>query len=206
MKISELSKATGVSQRMLRYFEEQGLLKPSRTSGDYRTYGASERSRSLRDLRERVTGNAIPVFEERVAYSIPGIDVALAEFAKLGWKNVRFDYLRFGEWSVPRADDSQAIGELIWQSSFYFISASLRPEEREAFMAEFCRCANETWRTFDGHPPREIDPRDLGEFFSPNDIIVSLDFESDRGTMITLVLPYAPIFTLAKSYATGEIS
>lgn len=38
MKITDLSKKTGVSQRMLRYFEQQGLLAPSRGDNDYRTY------------------------------------------------------------------------------------------------------------------------------------------------------------------------
>ena len=38
MKIRELSRRTGVSARMLRYYEEQGLLKPDRTSAGYRHY------------------------------------------------------------------------------------------------------------------------------------------------------------------------
>lgn len=51
MKISELSKATGVSQRMLRYFEQIGLLNPERTEGDYRVYGDEDRKRIL-EIRE----------------------------------------------------------------------------------------------------------------------------------------------------------
>jgi DNA-binding transcriptional MerR regulator len=38
MKIGELSRRSGVSIRMLRYYETEGLLMPSRTSGGYRTY------------------------------------------------------------------------------------------------------------------------------------------------------------------------
>lgn len=38
MKIGELSRRSGVSIRMLRYYEAEGLLTPSRTSGGYRTY------------------------------------------------------------------------------------------------------------------------------------------------------------------------
>lgn len=38
MKIGDLSRRTGISIRMLRYYEEQGLLDPSRTASGYRDY------------------------------------------------------------------------------------------------------------------------------------------------------------------------
>jgi DNA-binding transcriptional MerR regulator len=40
---------------MLRYLEEQGLVRPARTAAGYRTYGLPElnRLRSLLDLRKR---------------------------------------------------------------------------------------------------------------------------------------------------------
>lgn len=38
MKIGELSRRSGVSVRMLRYYEEQGLLAPDRTDSSYRDY------------------------------------------------------------------------------------------------------------------------------------------------------------------------
>jgi DNA-binding transcriptional MerR regulator len=38
MRIGELSERTGVSRRLLRYYEEQGLLTPSRTGNGYREY------------------------------------------------------------------------------------------------------------------------------------------------------------------------
>lgn len=40
MKIGELSRRSGVSIRMLRYYEAQGLLKPHRTGSGYRIYSA----------------------------------------------------------------------------------------------------------------------------------------------------------------------
>ncbi|MCU5783599.1 MerR family transcriptional regulator [Alcanivorax balearicus MACL04] len=43
MKIGELSKRTGVSVRMLRYYEAEGLLKPRRTASGYRDYDAAEK-------------------------------------------------------------------------------------------------------------------------------------------------------------------
>lgn len=39
MRIGELSKRTGVSIRMLRYYEAEGLLSPHRTEAGYRDYG-----------------------------------------------------------------------------------------------------------------------------------------------------------------------
>jgi DNA-binding transcriptional MerR regulator len=42
MKIGEVSKKTGVSIRMLRYYEVEGLLAPLRTHAGYRDYGLSE--------------------------------------------------------------------------------------------------------------------------------------------------------------------
>lgn len=42
MQIGALSKRTGVSVRMLRYYEEEGLLNPPRRESGYRDYGAAE--------------------------------------------------------------------------------------------------------------------------------------------------------------------
>ena len=39
MLIGELASRTGVSRRLLRYYEEQGLLRPSRLTNGYREYG-----------------------------------------------------------------------------------------------------------------------------------------------------------------------
>jgi DNA-binding transcriptional MerR regulator len=38
MRIGALARKTGVSQRLLRYYEEQGLLHPTRDSNGYRLY------------------------------------------------------------------------------------------------------------------------------------------------------------------------
>ena len=42
MQIQELSRRTGVSARMLRYYEAQGLLKPDRTKAGYRHYSKQD--------------------------------------------------------------------------------------------------------------------------------------------------------------------
>ena len=38
MRIGELSRRTGVSDRLLRYYEEQRLLRPARSANGYRVY------------------------------------------------------------------------------------------------------------------------------------------------------------------------
>ncbi|WP_369637025.1 MerR family transcriptional regulator [Nocardia sp. JMUB6875] len=50
--IGELSRVTGVPPRLLRYYEEQGLLVPHRDSNGYRSYGdaAPERVHRIRAL------------------------------------------------------------------------------------------------------------------------------------------------------------
>ena len=52
VRIGELAERTGVSQRLLRYYEEQGLLWPVRRPSGYRDYDAAdvERVRRIRTL------------------------------------------------------------------------------------------------------------------------------------------------------------
>lgn len=45
MRIGELAERTGVSVRMLRYYEQQGLLTSARTAGGQRVYGPAEPER-----------------------------------------------------------------------------------------------------------------------------------------------------------------
>ncbi|UGQ09302.1 MerR family transcriptional regulator [Yinghuangia sp. ASG 101] len=42
MRIGDLADLTGVSRRLLRYYEEQGLLRPTRLANGYRTYTAAD--------------------------------------------------------------------------------------------------------------------------------------------------------------------
>ncbi|MFC0006155.1 MerR family transcriptional regulator [Micromonospora siamensis] len=46
MRIGELSRRTRIPVRMLRYYEERGLLTPQRTASGYRTYQESDVGRA----------------------------------------------------------------------------------------------------------------------------------------------------------------
>ncbi|WP_150460428.1 MerR family transcriptional regulator [Nesterenkonia ebinurensis] len=52
MRIGEVTRRTGVTARMLRYYEEQDLLRPGRHPNGYRDYTESEVERvaTVRDL------------------------------------------------------------------------------------------------------------------------------------------------------------
>lgn len=52
MRIGEMVRRTGVSERLLRYYEEQGLLAPRRLSSGYRVYtdGDVDTVRRIRTL------------------------------------------------------------------------------------------------------------------------------------------------------------
>ncbi|MFF0446655.1 MerR family transcriptional regulator [Streptomyces sp. NPDC004609] len=50
MRMGEFSRRTGVSQRLLRYYEEQGLLQPERKPSGYRNF-AEEDIATVRGIR-----------------------------------------------------------------------------------------------------------------------------------------------------------
>ena len=52
MKIGELAHRAGVSPRLVRYYEQQGLLDPTRQANGYRSYGEEhvERARRIAGL------------------------------------------------------------------------------------------------------------------------------------------------------------
>lgn len=50
MRIGAVARATGASQRLLRYYEEQGLLRPKRLPNGYRDYGKADVA-AVRNIR-----------------------------------------------------------------------------------------------------------------------------------------------------------
>ena len=250
MKISELSKKTGVSQRMLRHFERLGLLNPSRTTNDYRVYSSKDqervaairewqrlgltlkeitalfsgdtpndkilpaaflrerqvylkKQRALRGLREHVQQGQPGRFAQRVAYSIPRVESAVANMMPLGWLSQEMSYLKFSEWQSQAEVKFVMAGEMIWQSSFYLLLAADAGDADllYQFIRDFCRISQRIWPEFDGHPPSEIEPLEIGDFFAPNEVILNLGFTSSGGRSLQIILPYQSLFALAK--ATG---
>ena len=64
MKIGSLSRRTGVSERSLRYYEEQGLLVSARTPGGHRTYPETAVDRVIRIQELYAAGlNSAKIFE-----------------------------------------------------------------------------------------------------------------------------------------------
>jgi DNA-binding transcriptional MerR regulator len=71
MKISELSARTGVATRMLRYYEEQGLITPQRLANGYRDYDGYlvDRVTKIRGLVDsgvptRIIGDILPCLNQ----------------------------------------------------------------------------------------------------------------------------------------------
>ncbi|MFD4638264.1 MerR family transcriptional regulator [Lentzea sp. NPDC058436] len=81
MRIKELTERTGVSARLLRYYEEQGLLSPLRQENGYRDYDESsvarvEQIRSLLDagLTTEIIRAVLPCIAEAAISQYPAPD------------------------------------------------------------------------------------------------------------------------------------
>jgi DNA-binding transcriptional MerR regulator len=104
VRIGELAVRTGISARMLRYYEEQGLLTPERTSSGYRSYPDSAVSqagqiRGLLDagLTTEIIRTILPCLNDpedvrRTVGCLPAATVELIR-AELGRVQQRIDCL-----------------------------------------------------------------------------------------------------------------
>ncbi|UYM05578.1 MerR family transcriptional regulator [Solicola gregarius] len=103
MRIGRLASRTGVSRRLLRYYEEQGLLRPTRLTNGYREYAESDvddvyRIRYLlaAGLPTTVIGEILDCVEDRddgiVASPCPGMVTHLSrERARIDDKIARLE-------------------------------------------------------------------------------------------------------------------
>jgi DNA-binding transcriptional MerR regulator len=104
VRIGELAARTGISARMLRYYEEQGLLTPERTSSGYRFYpesavGQAGQIRGLLDagLTTEIIRTILPCLNDpedvrRTVGCLPAATVELIR-AELGRVQQRIDCL-----------------------------------------------------------------------------------------------------------------
>lgn len=89
MRIGELSRQTGVSERLLRYYEEQGLLHPWRRPSGYREYADSDiqtvgRIRTLLSagLGTSVIAQVLPCLADRDDLLVPTCPELVAGLGK----------------------------------------------------------------------------------------------------------------------------
>ncbi|MFC2966979.1 MerR family transcriptional regulator [Acidimangrovimonas pyrenivorans] len=87
MQIGELSRASGVSVRMLRYYEAQGLLSPGRSAAGYRIYSRN----ALETVRRITTLNraGLPLDRIRGLLECPFPDAAGAELCETMKEQIR---------------------------------------------------------------------------------------------------------------------
>jgi DNA-binding transcriptional MerR regulator len=86
MRIGELSKRTGVATRLLRYYEEQGLISPRRLDNGYRVYDEYlvDRVRKIRGLIDsgiptRIISNILPCLGKPQVIVVEDADPELRE-------------------------------------------------------------------------------------------------------------------------------
>jgi len=72
MKLGELSRRTGISIRMLRYYEAEGVLAPARTESGYRDYGQSDVETVRRIKALGSAGMTLPVIRQFLPCSLEG--------------------------------------------------------------------------------------------------------------------------------------
>jgi len=86
MRIGELARRTGVATRMLRYYEEQGLVTPRRLDNGYREYDEYlvDRVQKIRGLIDsgiptRLIGNILPCLGKPQVIVVEDADPELHE-------------------------------------------------------------------------------------------------------------------------------
>lgn len=72
LRIGEIADATGVSPRLLRYYEEQDLLRPERTASGQRRYSADDVERVARVRRLLAAGLSTGVIAQILACACGG--------------------------------------------------------------------------------------------------------------------------------------
>lgn len=89
MKIGELGRRAGVSTRTLRYYEEQGLLEPTRLPNGYRSYDDQdvEQVRRIRFLlaagiNTDMAREVLPCMVDDGRFLIPACEDLIAEFER----------------------------------------------------------------------------------------------------------------------------
>ncbi|AQU81523.1 MAG: MerR family transcriptional regulator [Halomonas sp.] len=108
MRIGELSERTGVSIRMLRYYETEGLLKPKRTSNGYRDY-AQEEVRTVERIKLLGSGGMTLATIQQFLPCVRGEGPTLEPCDEL--RNVLHEQIRFADQKAEKLAQSRKILE-----------------------------------------------------------------------------------------------
>ncbi|MDA0636471.1 MerR family transcriptional regulator [Nonomuraea sp. CA-218870] len=73
MRIGDLAHKTGVNRRLLRYYEEQGLLRPVRLDNNYREYTEPDIAK-VRHIRTLLAAGLSTAVISRVLHCVHGAD------------------------------------------------------------------------------------------------------------------------------------
>jgi DNA-binding transcriptional MerR regulator len=94
LTVGGAARETGFSPRMLRYFEDNGLVFPRRTDSGYRLYGLPElnRLRALKELRRRFSVDPIDLVFARRLRLEPDLKRAVDAWLAAGDDNSWIDW------------------------------------------------------------------------------------------------------------------
>ncbi|WP_433173851.1 MerR family transcriptional regulator [Actinoallomurus sp. CA-150999] len=124
MRIGVLAQRTGVSRRLLRYYEEQGLLRPVRLANGYREYGEAD-VEAVRHIRILLAAGLPTTVIARVLHCVHEEGERLVPSACPGMiSNLRRERGRIAE-SISRLEASQ-------QAIDAMLTAALHPERGHA--------------------------------------------------------------------------
>ncbi|WP_104182307.1 MerR family transcriptional regulator [Arthrobacter sp. B0490] len=115
MRIGELAKKTGVPARMLRYYEEQGLMSPRRLDNGYRVYDdyLVDRVRKIRGLVDsgiptRIVADILPCLDKPQTIVVNDPDPELRELLahERDRMSVKIDFLIQNRDAITRYIDA----------------------------------------------------------------------------------------------------
>jgi len=124
MRIGDLAHETGVSRRLLRYYEEQGLLTPVRSVNGYREYAEADIA-TVRQIRAMLAAGLPTAVIARVLHCVGGDDELLVPYGcPTLIEDLRRERGRITE-TISQLQSSQAMLDAI-------LDAALRPSRHPA--------------------------------------------------------------------------
>jgi DNA-binding transcriptional MerR regulator len=108
--ISQLANELGISTRTIRFYEEKGLVKPARTSGNQRVYHKRDRARLKLILRGKHFGYSLNEIAEMIGMDSVNLDEVeqIKRSLAYGDKKLREIDQRMAEMGALR-DDLQSV-------------------------------------------------------------------------------------------------